>query len=166
MMRSTRHLVAFALRLSLVAALTICLLLVLMPGTAIVAAFGLGGLDCCVGKSASHCHVSIRIKRPQPAEPMCGSRTPVDQAIIVASENEADSQEVHPRVIAEHGRCGAECASCAVGSNQKNSDRSFVVTPRMNGLPLALRSWSVIAAATLERNEPFEPSSPRGPPGC
>jgi hypothetical protein len=155
---------AFIMRVSLVSALIACFLLALVPGAAIVSAFGLRGMNCC--SSVGHCRISLPKKRRLPkSEPMCGLKSPSaeDEVVVVNEESQSDSQPANTTAIKITDTCGRDCAGCATGLKQRSRDQWLARAQTLSALSGTTR-WSVILHPQLRSISEINSFDPRGPP--
>jgi hypothetical protein len=167
-------LLALSTRIIIVTLLMACLFSTLAPSAFVVNAFGIGGgMACCIGKSAGHCHVALQTKRPQPiSEPMCGlkSDTVDDRLTIVADETAAEVETdgvPGRRLAAVANPCATDSCACSAAAKQQQKRRhASVVTQPQHILPTRL-SWTGETTSFLSKsNGTPDPFSPRGPPCC
>ena len=156
-----RQVLALAIRLCVVAMLVLCVFVSILPRSVVASAFGVN--DCCFGKSAGHCVISLRKKRQQPKpEPMCGAKSSAadDTVTILADENTKQSGSP---AAARPDPC-SDCPSCALGSKQRTRDKSFAATqPAIIPVPNSLQTRNALAEK-LETVKSVTHISPRGPP--
>ena len=159
-MRRARRLLLLATRLCVVAVLVASVCLSLLPRLAIAAASN----SCCVGKSASHCSVSLRKRRrvPKP-EPMCGlkpSPSSNEEATVIADDGEQTSNQT---AVTNPNTC-RDCPTCSLGSKQRTRDKSFI--PAQQSIKQESNLATVLDASpnSFRPRAQFKLTSPRGPP--
>jgi hypothetical protein len=153
-----RRILLFAMHLCVIAMLVGCVCLSVVPRSTIAAAFGVN--ECCLGKSAGHCSISLRKKRPLPKpEPMCGAKSP-DTAAATASENEDQSDS---KSIKRPDSC-KDCPSCTLGSKQRSRDKSIVTSQQAIKAITNSHAAPKVEPSTIERLSPVRQITPRGPP--
>ena len=155
MMTRARRILLLATRVCVVAVLAASVCLALLPRFAIAAALN----SCCVGKSASHCSLSIRKQRriPKP-EPMCGLKlSPSNNEVTVIAEDGEQTAVTNPNTC-------RDCPTCSLGSKLRTRDKSFIQVPQ------PIRQESNVALLLDASPNSFRPRarfkliSPRGPP--
>ena len=160
MMTRARRILLLATRVCVVAVLAASVCLALLPRFVIAAALN----SCCVGKSASHCSLSIRKQRriPKP-EPMCGLKTSPssnEEVTVIADDVEQTSNQT---AVTNPNTC-RDCPTCSLGSKLRTRDKSFIQVPQ------PIRQESNVALLLDASPNSFRPRarfkliSPRGPP--
>ena len=154
-----RRILLFATRLCVVAMLVGCVCLSLVPRSTIASAFG--STDCCLGKSAGHCPISLRKKRPAPKpEPMCGIKSAADNVTVIANENEDPPES---KAVTHPDPCN-DCPRCTLGSKQRVRDKSFITTQQAIRPVTASDRPQEIRFQNFDRLDPVRHISLRGPP--
>jgi len=160
MMARARRILLLATRLCVVAVLAASMCLSLLPRFANAAGLN----SCCVGKSASHCSVSLRKRRRAPKpEPMCGlkpSPSSNEEATIIADDGEETSNQT---AVTNPNAC-RDCPTCSLGSKPRTRYKTII--------PVQQRIRQESNVALLPGSSPnsfrpqsqFKPISPRGPP--
>jgi|GEM_PF-3258264 len=149
-----------ATRLCVVAVLVACVCLSLLPRFANGASLN----SCCVGKSASHCSVSLRkLRRALKPEPMCGlkpSPSSNEEVTVIADDNEQTSNQT----AVTHPTTCRDCPSCSLASKQRTRYKSFIQVQQ----PIKQESnLALLLGASPNSFRPrarFKLISPRGPP--
>jgi hypothetical protein len=160
MMARARRILLLATRLCVVAVLAASMCLSLLPRFANAA----GLISCCVGKSASHCSVSLRkLRRAPKPEPMCGlkpSPSSNEEATIIADDGEETANQT---VVTNSNTC-RDCPTCSLVLKQRTRDKSFIQVQQPikqeSNLALLLDS----SPNSFRPRARFKLISPRGPP--
>jgi hypothetical protein len=156
-----RRILLFAIRVCVVAILAVCVCLSLVPRSMIASAMGTN--ECCLGKSAGHCAISLRKKRAaQKPEPMCGLKlSPSNNEVTVIAE---DGEQTSNQTAVTNPNTCRDCPTCSLGSKLRTRDKSFIQVPQ------PIRQESNVALLLDASPNSFRPRarfkliSPRGPP--
>jgi len=160
MMTRARRILLLATRLCVVAVLVASVCLSLLPRFANAAGLN----SCCVGKSASHCSVSLRkLRRAPKPEPMCGLK-PIpsnnEEVTVTADDGEQTSNQT---AVTNPNTC-RDCPTCSLASKQRTRDKSFIQVQqpikRESNLALLLDA----SPNSFRPRARFKLISPRGPP--
>ena len=159
MMRARRMLL-LATRLCVVAVLAASVCLSLLPRFAIAAVLN----SCCIGKSASHCSVSLRKVRKAPKpEQMCGlkpSPSSNEEVSVIADDGGQTSKQT---AVTNPNTC-RDCPTCSLGSKQRTRDKSFIqVQQPIRDDSNVVQLLDVLPNSFRPRPQ-FKLTSPRGPP--
>ena len=160
MMTRARRILLLATRLCVVAVLAASVCLSLLPRLAIAAVLN----SCCVGKSASHCSVSLRKVRKAPKpEPMCGLKpTPSsnEEVTVIADDGEQTSNQT---AVTNPNSCG-DCPTCSLGSKQLSRDKSFIQVQQPIRDDSKVTQLCDVLPISFRLRAQFKLTSPRGPP--
>jgi len=161
MRNRSRRILLFAIRVCVVAILAACVCLSLMPRSLIASAMGTN--DCCVGKSAGHCTISLRKQRRTPKpEPMCGlKRSPQDDDATILARDGANESEY--RRVKHSDPCN-DCPSCTLGLKKRSRDKSFVTSVQAIGPVTNSEHPPEIDFQKVRSLTPIHHIRPRGPP--
>jgi len=160
MMTRARRILLLATRVCVVAVLAASVCLALLPRFVIAAALN----SCCVGKSASHCSLSIRKQRriPKP-EPMCGLKTSPssnEEVTVIADDGEQTSNQT---AVTNPNNC-RDCPTCSLGAKQRTRDKSFIQVQQPIKQESNLALLLDASPNSFRPRAQFKLISPRGPP--
>lgn len=99
---------------------------------------------CCVGKTADHCHSSVKSKK--------------------AAGHDHSSNPSSPAVKAIEQQCHSDCCACVASSRQQKRDGASVQAVARHGSLFATCSLAENAVAFFLSNQSWAQISPRGPP--
>jgi len=159
-MTRARRILLLATRLCVVVVLAASVCLSLLPRFAIAAGLN----SCCLGKSASHCSVSLRNRRSAAKpEPMCGlkpSPSSNEEVTVIADDGDETSNQT---AVTNLNTC-RDCPTCSLGSKQRTRDKSFIQVQRPIRDDSKVAQLLDVLPNSFKPRPQFKLTGPRGPP--